>query len=295
MTKNMKKTAIAAAVLLLAGAGGYYAVSEVAEPDAAEQAAAVSLELPLDSYRLTEADQLTYDRALGLLVGRCMADADFSWYVPDDPPPPQDRNHRRYGVIHPDVAQRYGYHPPPVEGSAHTREQRSGILQDPGAETAYFGPEDSPEEGCAARAERRLDRGAGGNGAADEAGAELLTELGWSSLDTSETHPDVVEAKNAWQECMSSRGHSYTTPRKAIEDESWNLDSPSPSAAERAVAVADVECKYEVGMVETWVQAERGIQREMVAEHTRELEALRHANEVRHDNAEAVLAEAGEA
>ncbi|GAB3464575.1 hypothetical protein GCM10027570_52480 [Streptomonospora sediminis] len=287
MKKHTRISIIAAAVLLSAGAVGYYAVSKgAAAPEAAEQAAAPTVELPLDSYRPTAAEEVTYDRAFDLLAQRCVADAGFSWPVRDEPPLPENRHLRRYGVIDPNDAQKYGYHLAPTK----TPDQKSDkAAPTPEAEAAFYGPVDSPEEGCAAKAERRLDRGAGG------ADGKLLAELDWTSLDISETHPDVIEAKNAWQECMSARGHSYATPRKAIEDESWNLDSPSPTAAERAVAVADVECKYEVGMVETWVQAEHEIQREMIAEHTSELEALQHANEVRHGNAEAVLAESGEA
>ncbi|WP_162231674.1 hypothetical protein [Allosalinactinospora lopnorensis] len=247
----------------------------------------VGLELPLDSYRLDHEAESNYYRAEDLLVRECMEDAGFTWHVPDDVSPGADPKRRRYGVIDPGTAKEYGYHFPSDSRSQRTERLRDQTLRQPRAEEAYFGPESSEGKGCAARADRRLGRGV------VPADYGLLADLDWRSLEDSEDHPDVMAAKRAWSTCMDARGYSYGTPREAVEDPAWNLDEPAVSEEERKVARADADCKYEAGMVETWVQVETEIQRGMIAENASELERLRQAGSACRENARAVLEELG--
>lgn len=262
-----RKTALAVTALLLLTGGGYYALSEAGESTAAERAAAVDLDLPLSAYRLTNREQSDARHADSLLVRACMEKAGFSWYAPVTPLRP-DPLRRRYGVIDPEVAQLYGYHPPPDEISARIAGRRLEILKNPEADKAYHGPEKNRQQGCAARAGQELSP------RVEEITNTLADRLSWQSLEASAKRPEVVAAHRAWQKCMSARGYHYATPDDAILDKAWNLESSVIGEKERAVAVADVACKYEVDLVEIRVAAETDIQREMIAKNASGLKTL---------------------
>lgn len=90
-------------------------------PPPGEQARAISL--PFDRYDFTPADLSVIERAEDLLVGDCMPSRGLAWETlppsaEEDLEPP---NRRRYGVVEPEIARRYGYHVaprPPLRGPA---------------------------------------------------------------------------------------------------------------------------------------------------------------------------------
>jgi hypothetical protein len=275
--KHPRNAVLAGSALLALLGSGYYVGSRADDPATAAQAASVDLSLPLDRYRLSYEGETDYYRAEDLLIRVCMEEAGYEWHVPADPPPRANPNRRRYGVIDPDVAERYGYHPPPDGTSDQTLELRNETLQQPGAEDTL--------RSCDEGAVERLTHGAG------QADFALLDDLYWSSLEEAEDHPAVVDAKQDWQECMRSHGYSYETSRDALSDEQWDLNAPVSTGAERAVAVADVGCKYEVGLVDAYVQAETEIQQGYIDENGSELEPLIRKNRIYQQNAHAVLEE----
>ncbi|MEG3630743.1 hypothetical protein [Streptomyces poriticola] len=284
MKKLQRNLLLGAALLLTVGGAGHYALSATSEPAAEEPAVTAATELPLDAYRLSPDAEADYDHAGNLLIRTCMEDAGFTWYVPAEPAAGSVRNVRRYGVIELAVAQRYGYHAPPDERSEKVGRMRDRTMEDPDAAEAFLGPEGNGGKGCSAKAGQRLGRGAG------PADYGLLAGLDWRSLDLSEKHPEVRATWRDWQTCMRSQGYRYTSPRSALADRKWSGDDSAVSDTERAVAVADVVCKSEVGLVETWTRVERRIQHELIAQHP-ELERLRQVNEVLDKNARAVLKE----
>ncbi|CAL9376907.1 hypothetical protein SUDANB121_00983 [Nocardiopsis dassonvillei] len=277
-----------------------------------EQAAALVIELPMDDYRLDSREEADYFRAQDLLVDTCMEEAGFDWPVAEEAAPAaetQRPHRRRYGVVDPDVAEELGYHWTPSPEDERVAEERTELLEDAEAATAYEGL----GEGEAAAGADAADTAATGNGpknegsgclglavrelsrGADEgADYELFTQLDWESLERSERHPDVVAAMEAWSSCMADRGHSYPDVWSAMEDRRWNLDAPEANEAERATAVTDVACKYQTGLLDTWIAAEGEIQREMVEDHAAELETIRDANTAYARNAEAVLTESAQ-
>lgn len=279
-----RKTALTAAALLVLSGGGYYAFSEADESTAAETAAAaVDLRLPLSAYRLGLRDQSDASRAEGLLVDACMKKAGFTWYAPVTPLPP-DPLRRRYGVIDSQVAERYGYHPPPDGFSADIARRRLEILKDSKANAAYYGPEKARQQGCAVSSAQELARGAG------NLTNTLADRLSWQSLEVSEKHPAVVSAFRAWKKCMHTRGHDYATPDDAMLDKAWKLESSAAAGTkERAVAVADVECKDDVGLVRIRVAAETEIQQDVIAANASELKSLDKRLDVYRKNVRSVL------
>lgn len=275
---NWKKTLLlGAAGLCLAGCGASQAQEEPA-PDFHR--------LPLEAYRLDHRTEAAYHRAEALVVRACMSKAGFAWRVPSVTSPGPDPRRRRYGVADVGVARKYGYHPPQDDRSRSMEAIRAEqeLFRRPGAEEAYSGPEGSEGQGCAARARERLTDGAG------DADPMVFSALDEKSLERSERDPAVRAATRAWSECMRGRGHSYATPRDAVAD-GWDLERAVPSGKERAVASADAVCKEETGLTETWLRAEAGIQRGLVAGNASELAALKRANGVYRSNIRAVLEE----
>lgn len=271
-----------------------------------EQAAALAIELPIDAYRLGPEEEAAYFRAQNLLVSTCMEETGFDWPVVEEgttESEDQRPHRRRYGVVDPDVAEGLGYHGPPSPENERVSDERVTLLEDEEAAAAYEGlggeeaaaggadgtGQENGEPGCLDLAVRELSRGAD-----KDADYELFTQLDWDSLDASEEHPDVEAAMGEWSACMADRGHSYTDVWSAMEDERWNLDDPELPEAERETAVDDVQCKYETGLLDTWIAVESEIQRDMIEDNATELEKIRDANTVYVRNAEAVLAGNGE-
>ncbi|WP_043625933.1 hypothetical protein [Nonomuraea candida] len=271
---------LALAMLMLVMAGGY-ALWSVGDSVRSERTTPISVTLPLDAYQLTGRRQAEYDRAKGLLIRACMAKAGFTWESPTGRV--HDPHRRRYGVIDLESASSHGYHPPPDPTSERIARMHLAVLRNEQASRVYFGTEDAPEAGCAARASKELTRGAGSHMEG------LVYSLSLRSFTASKAHPVVVAAQREWKDCMRSRGHAYSTPEEVLEDPAWNLSMPGASAAERAVAVADVECKQRVRLVERWSRVEAEIQRELIAEHAVPLESVRSALDASLKNAREVL------
>ncbi|MFE7568529.1 hypothetical protein ACFU76_16465, partial [Streptomyces sp. NPDC057539] len=274
---------IAVAAALLLGGGGYYAWSDSSGPTVAERAAEVDLRLPLDDYRLSYTQQAAADRAQHLLARACMEKAGYSWYVSAEPSAGLDPSRLRYGVIDPRIAQRFGYHLPTNPATSDTYRRRAAILKSPGASEAYFGPGDANTKGCAGKALARLRQGA------EEFDESLAAALSAQAAKSSVAQRDVVNAQRRWKECMAKRGHVYATPGKAAQDKAWDLNSPKVTARERAVALADVECKYEVDLIHVRLESEKPIHQKKINDNARLLKAQEQARETYLKNVRDVL------
>lgn len=249
MKRRSGLAAISAAFLCALSVASCDAGPGVPKTSATERySSSVDLQLPLDDYRLGRREEADENRARDLLVQRCMERAGFDWHVAGMNPADMDPRRRRYGVIDPDAAERYGYHPPPDLMAEETGRLRGQVLEQPGAEVAYAGPEGTKGAGCAAQAVHRIAQGVG------DADFGLVDDLGRRSLAESGKHPDVRAARRDWRACMRSRGYVYDTPVEAIEDRAWWTDVPTE--AERGVATADVDCANQVVLIETRAQAE---------------------------------------
>ena len=78
-----------------------------------------------------------------------------------------------------------------------------------------------------------------------------------------ETDPRVVAVNAAWSRCMARRGYHYGSPQQAA-DHNW---PKSPTAAETATAVADVTCKQQVNLINTWLTVEAAYQTALIGQN----------------------------
>jgi hypothetical protein len=226
--------------------------------------------LPLQAYRL-ESDERLYRVRLAEagLIDACMRARGVSWNPPEISRVDATPEFRRYGVLHVEVAEAFGYREPidPV------RERRNRYVEGLTASQreAYAG-EDSMG-GCLAQAQVRLGQNV------SEGTGMLLTSLGQQSLNASAKLPDVKAVKAEWSACMRERGYDYPEPFAAATDPAWDFGAPEPSAREREVAVADVRCKAKVGLAETWAEAEATVQERLIEANGPALEKIRQAND----------------
>lgn len=83
---------------------------------------------------------------------------------------------------------------------------------------------------------------------------------------------DYQDALAAWRECVSDRGFPADIPLDMPNRYRSSTGEPSPN--ELAAAVADVECKQESTLFDTWVDVTAAAQRRLADDHALELQEL---------------------
>jgi hypothetical protein len=256
-------------------------------PEASAQARA--LHVPFDDYTLSTLDMQTIEYAEDLLIRDCMRDLGLAWEML--PPParedPNPLNRRRYGLIEPELATRYGYHLPPQAPELTARDavwaRRDGL---PSAQKrAAYGADG--QGGCTAKARGHLR--------ADIANFNdqyRLNDFATEDFAASQKDPDVVRGYDSWRTCMAGAGFDYANPFAAFDDPAWG-ESSRPSTREIAVAEADVRCKQETHLVETWAAAEERIQLDTIRAHPQDFASFRHIKDTHLAAARRVIQDRG--
>ncbi|MFD5620354.1 hypothetical protein [Streptomyces yangpuensis] len=89
--------------------------------------------------------------------------------------------------------------------------------------------------------------------------------------------PAVTKALAEWSQCMDGKGHKgLTTPFDAANRVPHVVGRPSPE--EIAIAVAEVDCKQQTGLVDVWFKEESRLQTALVAQHLGRLDPIRSRN-----------------
>ncbi|GAA3501832.1 hypothetical protein GCM10019016_089390 [Streptomyces prasinosporus] len=264
-------------VLLLAAAVTSCASSEPAghgrttEPATAGKAAPLPrISLPLDPYQISDEDFSTVSRALGVLTDRCMERKGFDY----DVPAPQDMataptgHERRYGITVPETAAKHGYHLAGTPIQEQPRSPRSKRYERALTGTGKpLGTPGSFDDGCTGEAHRELESGI------DMEAVDLPQWYKRESFQRSLEHPRVKTAFASWSDCMSAAGHHYASPLDPPEDP--EVMGRKVTEHERAVAVADIECKQRTGLVRTWRDVEAALQRSTVTSRAAQLKKAR--------------------
>lgn len=293
---------VGALSLLLAGCGGDTPETSAGTPLTPPSIAPVpalptvsagaARALPLMAYRYTDEQSVTLARAEGLIVQQCMRRLGFTNWQPGAIPPPAASwtTGLPLGIVDAEHAARYGYHAPDVfeqardpgrESTAGERMERAVLLGD--STIGDISGKGVPEGGCHGEAIRKLNEGG------PDADRELDGRLGLQAGDATEADPRVTAAIAAWSSCMAAAGHRYRTPMEASGQE-W---APTPTAAERAVATADVRCKRETRLAEIWFTVQSGYESQLIARNREALDAGRAQIDAEIRRAAEVLASGG--
>ncbi|GGN83233.1 hypothetical protein GCM10010112_61360 [Actinoplanes lobatus] len=287
-------------LLLVAGCGGDPEASEGAPltPPSIAPASALpqvtdgaARALPLMAYRYSTEQFATLVRADGLIIQQCMRRLGFaSWQPPAPPAATKDwSTGLPLGIVDAAQAAQYGYHSPeavrkPVErrtASSQERLERAVLLGD--SEFGDLTGKDVPEGGCQGESTRKLREGA------PKADLELESRLADQAGKATQADARVTGALTAWSECMTAAGHRYRTPMEAAGQE-W---AATPTAAERAIAVADVQCKEKTKLAELWFGVQTGYENQLIAKNRTALDAGRAVLEAEIKRAGELLASGG--
>lgn len=245
--------------------------------------------MPLDAYRLSDAERTEISAARRILLRQCVA--EFGIQLPEHKPVPETgpvtRTERRYGISDAALAARDGYHlgdrdPRRVDG-------RDRWLHDvaPDVETLLTGelvegstarPHDEdptllllgghhvPRGGCIAEAKVALQEpGTDPN--------DVVDRLDVRSWDLSRESQVVRQAATAWSACMRRAGYDYPDPIEAGNDD--RFQGSEVGDQEITVATNDIRCKKETNIIDIWFGQEVEIQRRLVSENIAELEKVK--------------------
>lgn len=242
-------------------------------PEASAEARA--LHVPYDDYTLSTLDMQTIEHAEDLLIRDCMHDRGLKWEMLPAPASqdPNPLNRRRYGLIEPELATRYGYHLPPQVPELAARDAvwaRRDRLPRAERQAAYG---DDGQGGCTAQARSHLRKDI-----PDFNDQYRLNDFAAADFATSQKDPEVLRVYDSWHTCMATATFDYANPFAAFDDPAWGK-SPRPSKRELAVAEADVRCKQETHLVETWAAAEERIQLDTIRAHPQDFASFRHTKD----------------
>ncbi|GAA1583143.1 hypothetical protein [Actinoplanes couchii] len=262
---------LTAAMLLTAGCDAGTESASGSEP-AVQPTTVVdvrTLTLPLDPYRpdRKQERQLEYGRML--LALKCLRQYGFDVSAPPIAKPfALAVNERRYGVTSEAEVAVYGYRPPFEDGERPEEPEMSkaalSVLTGKDVQIA-----DVPEGGCRGQANRELSDGLD----PDAVDWDLAQMLSAKSLKQSEADSRVQAVFGKWSECMKRSGYSYKNP-DAVDDDPV-MNSGSLTEQEIKTAVADVKCKKEVDLIDTWVAVDVAYQNQFLEKNEEGLAALK--------------------
>jgi hypothetical protein len=248
----------------------------------------------------TPDEQLIADRAQNILERECLNRLGVPWSGADEEELRTgsmlmvSKLTERFGLVDEEQAARYGYHPPPwtTLGQAAAKDRGPDHHDDIPDEVApaLFGQAATvngrpvPKGGCRGEANRQL------LGGATWAGDPLLvTKLENEATTRASNDARTADARIGWSACMKRAGHTYDTPGQAMRDQRW-ANSRQPTETELGVAVADTRCKRESGYLRALLAATTQHQQTLVADHAKELGALKRLRKIHSRNAARVLA-----
>jgi len=247
-----------------------------------------ALRVPLDEHKFSRLDLHTIEYAEDFLTRDCMGDLGMDWKML--PPPssqdPDPLNRRRYGLIEPEIATRFGYHLPPPSPELAAREavwaQRDRLP--PAERRAAYG--DDGKGGCRAEARDHLREDV------PDLDQSRLYDFSAEAFEASLEDPEVVKVFGNWSACMKAEGFRYSDPFEPFGDAAW-AESRRPSTQEIVVAEADVRCKQETDLVAVWSGVEERIQLDVIRSHREDFEGFMRAKNAELDAARRTLEEFG--
>jgi hypothetical protein len=242
---------------------------------------AEAIPLPLDSYEQVSVQEQEALAAAGdQLTQRCMAAAGFSYPVAAQPGAGGANvaaiEDSGYGVANLTQAETYGYTPAGAGGPLGSLVALPGFLKEqnqhgPAWTSALLGfvpgaKAGAPQhQGCLQAADTALYGSLNGNPNPDPVPGIAVQSAQWTQSD-----PRILAAERAWSGCMSHSGFGYKTPAQA-QGREWPT---APTPEEIATAVADVGCKTQANLVNTWLTVEAAYQQVLIGQNLSSLSRL---------------------
>jgi hypothetical protein len=250
--------------------------------------------LPIDHYQGTKREGVMVETAFEELIAECMAERGFAGYPVRDLTAHtlMPRHDNQFGLVSESEAAEFGFTPPwaaALEAESAADSERfagwSGGDIDialNGSAPKPAGPGDATTDGDGEQAGLEPDlqsdgcRSAGHRELYDLAGTDPLDRW-WADQHQGRTvaaafeDPRMLPVKEAWSACMKERGYDYLDRSDAGGDERWLVDPE----AEKAAAVASVQCTHESRYVDTWVALATAYQEQVIEENAERFAAER--------------------
>ncbi|MFF4036590.1 hypothetical protein [Streptomyces sp. NPDC001816] len=207
-----------------------------------------------------------------------------------------------YGVDDPDLATEHGYHnraqdqeesEQPQEWPADQYVALTGTFDSGDSHRAQGNP--IPEGGCLGQATRQIygpaPKTAKVGGLKLTGYFSLPLELWYESHKKARKDPAWKKADRAWSACMKEKGFHYPDPDEASADTAW-YRTGKPSGKEKKTASADARCKLDTDYIDTVHGIESRVQKKVIGERKKDLDAMRAANERAVGNARTIIEKA---
>jgi hypothetical protein len=267
--------------------GGKSGRPQISVPPIPPAGSSRPIAMPLDSYeQVAGNEQEVLSEASSLLTQSCMAARGFSYTEAAQPSIElsalQQTENSPVGLTKLSQAQTYGYATPKA-GSGAGGPQFFGAVSGqvfgraiqnngPAWVTALLGFSPGPvqqirghHEGCIQLVTSELygpDRGS--------ANPDPVPGIAFQALQWTQSDPRTLAVDKAWSRCMTARGYGYGTPQEA-EQKNW---PSAPSTIEIATAVADVTCKTQTNLTNTWLTVEAAYQLALIDQNLTALSQL---------------------
>lgn len=214
--------------------------------------------LPLDRYRLTNADVKREQEALYILETRCRSRNHVGLSIPTAALGGDLQDHlgntRRYGIIDAGAAAARGYHLPNMASQIGAEKAAARWIHS--LTTHKY----AIYRICRYKAVGKISDGV-------RTAPVSLATLDFKSFAMLKQTPAARRANKRWSACMRSRGFRYSSPLAAMADPRWKLNQSLPSRQERATALADVACKQATGLTASYASAEARIENRLISGH----------------------------
>ncbi|MGV4987162.1 hypothetical protein ACVB8X_15135 [Streptomyces sp. NRAIS4] len=263
------------------------AAQHLAQPQRVPQHGLVKgMRLPVEDYMLSNADTAQIEDARSAVESACMQRHGFTFNPPSAPdtiPVGYDEVNmeRRYGLTDDTAARTHGYQLP---GTADPSQEQAESDAEEKAENRTDAWDKALDEVCIPEANKKI----GIINPTDQAG-----ELSAQSFEATKTQAPVTQALAAWSSCMNRAGHGLRSPldaAAAFPPAAAGRTASRPSQTEVQTATADVTCKRNSHLVDTWFKAEVAYQTKQIAAHRKQLQQQKDRNTKLLARARAVLA-----
>lgn len=230
--------------------------------------------LPIQTYMPTSQQARTVTSSRDELMDSCMSEAGFPEWEPSPTLPTLGGDNdmdARYGINDLEPAQKFGYHPDPEGQKAYDDAINADIAGNATIDQKALLT-------CVKQINQTVPR---------VNTPELIDRIGGDSWKEAQETPEVKAKFANWSACMEARGYTYAKPMDANDDSKWTVsESGEVSAEEKAVAVADVECRDKYAVEKAWFDAEAQIQQQAIAQHAADLDKLKSAMQAAVDRAQ---------
>jgi hypothetical protein len=283
--------------------GGRSGRPQISVPPVPPASSTQAITMPLDVYEeVSSEEQNALGEAQTLLIEHCMTARGFSYPAPASPDTEfqalQGIEDDPFGLVSISRAETYGYAQPKGSGGQNGPQiigfVGGGIFANalnhrgPAYTMALFGfapgvggGGPGHQVGCYQQAITEVYGRLGGSPNPDPVPGIAAQAVQWAQND-----PRVLAVDRAWSRCMARRGYSYHNPQQA-QQHNW---PHAPTTVEVATAVADVSCKTQANLPNTWLTVEAAYQTALIGQNLAALSQLQANFQGLLQRAEALLA-----